>query len=95
MTTEYCPVPLLYYIVYFSFNYHICTYASNLHHTWPYSQSDHGIKYCESRCIDPWVLEFVVSNVTGNNQWENCISLDFYFPGLNSTRNQRKLEPHD
>ena len=28
---------------------------------------------------DPWVLEFVVSTITGNNQWENCISLDFNF----------------
>jgi len=27
---------------------------------------------------DPLVLEFVVSNITENNQWENCISLDFY-----------------
>ena len=35
----------------------------------------------------------VVSNVTGNNQWGNCISLDFYFPGLRGPRNPRKLEP--
>ena len=47
--------------------------------------------YCESifvvgtnfvvstKCIIPWVLEFVVSNTTGNNQWDNCISLDFNF----------------
>jgi len=33
--------------------------------------------------IDPWDLEFVVLNTTGNNRWENCISLDFYFHGLN------------
>ena len=32
-----------------------------------------------TKCIDPRVLEFVVSNTTGNNQWENCISLDFIF----------------
>jgi hypothetical protein len=32
--------------------------------------------------IDPWVLEFTVSNTTGNNQWENYISLDFNFRGL-------------
>jgi hypothetical protein len=25
---------------------------------------------------DTWVL---ASSITGNNQWENCISLDFYF----------------
>jgi len=41
--------------------------------------------------IDTWVLEFVVSSITGNNQWDNCISLHFYFHGLN----QGKLEPHD
>jgi hypothetical protein len=32
-----------------------------------------------TKCIDPWVLEFVVSNITGNNQWEYCISLDLIF----------------
>jgi len=41
--------------------------------------------------IDPWVLEFVVSNITGNNQWKNCISLDFNFRGLSDPRNPRKL----
>jgi hypothetical protein len=35
-----------------------------------------------TKCSDPRVLEFVVSNITCNNQWENCISLDFYFLGL-------------
>jgi hypothetical protein len=24
----------------------------------------------------------MVSNTTGNNQWENCISLDFNFRGV-------------
>jgi hypothetical protein len=48
-----------------------------------------------TKCIDPWVLEFVVSNTTGNNQWENCISLDFEFCGLKEPRNPRKLEPHN
>jgi len=24
----------------------------------------------------------MISNITDNNQWENCISLDFYFRGL-------------
>jgi hypothetical protein len=37
----------------------------------------------------------VVLNITGNNQSENTISLDFYFRGLTGPRNQRKLEPHD
>jgi len=27
-----------------------------------------------TKCIDPWVLEFLVSNITSKNQWENCIS---------------------
>jgi len=22
-----------------------------------------------AKCIDPWVFEFVVSNIIGNNQW--------------------------
>jgi hypothetical protein len=35
-----------------------------------------------TKCIDPWVLEFVVSNVTGNNHWENYIL--FFFNFLNS-----------
>ena len=51
-----------------------------------------------TKCIDPWVLEFVVSNITantGNNQWENCISLDFNFHGLSEPPNPRKLESHD
>jgi len=48
-----------------------------------------------TKCIAPWVLEFVVSNITGNNQWENCISLDFNFRFLSRPRNQRKLEIHE
>jgi hypothetical protein len=32
-----------------------------------------------SKFIDPWVLEFMVSNTTSNTQWGNCISLDFNF----------------
>jgi len=35
-----------------------------------------------TKCIDPWVLKFVVSNTTDNSQWENCISMDFNFRGL-------------
>ena len=46
-----------------------------------------------AKCSDPWVLEFVVSNTTGNNQWEHCISLDFNFRSLSELRNLRKLEP--
>ena len=48
-----------------------------------------------TKCIDPWVLEFMVSNTTGNNQWENCISLDFNFHGLSEPRNPWKLKLHD
>jgi hypothetical protein len=46
-----------------------------------------------TKCNDPWVLEFVVSNITGNNQWGNCISLDFYFC-VSGLCYQQKLEPH-
>jgi hypothetical protein len=46
-----------------------------------------------TKYIDPWDLEFMVSTITGNNQWENCILLDFYFRGLSGPQNQRKLEP--
>jgi len=48
-----------------------------------------------TKCIDPWVLEFVASHITGNNQWEISISLDFVFGDLSWPRNQWKLEPHD
>ena len=48
-----------------------------------------------TKCIDSWDLEIVVSNTTGNNHWENCISLNFNFRGLIALRNQRKLESHD
>jgi len=41
------------------------------------------------------VFEFVVSNITGNNQWENCILVDFYFRGLSEPQIQLKLESHD
>jgi hypothetical protein len=45
-----------------------------------------------AKCIDPWLLEFVVSNTTGINQWDNCISLDFNFRDLSEPQNPRKLE---
>ena len=35
----------------------------------------------------------VVSNSTDNNQWENCITLDFNFRKLSEPRNPRKQEP--
>ena len=63
-----------------------------------------ALKYCylltpivvvSTKCIDPWVLKFVVLNTTDNSPWENCISLDFYFRGLSGPRDQRKSEPHD
>ena len=47
------------------------------------------------KCIDPWLLEFVVSNTKGNNQLKNCSSLDFNFRGLSQPLNPRKLESHD
>jgi hypothetical protein len=53
------------------------------------------ISVVSTKCIDPWILEFVVSNTTGNSQWENCISFDFNFRSLDEPQNPRKLEPHD
>ena len=58
-----------------------------------YSLAPNFRGFCES--IDPWLLEFVVSNTTGINQWDNCISLDFNFRDLSEPQNPRKLEPHD
>ena len=40
-----------------------------------------------TKCIDPWALDFMVSNITCHNQWGNCISLDFNFRGLCEPRN--------
>jgi len=45
-----------------------------------------------TKCIDPWDLEFVVLNTAGNNQWGNCISLDFNFRGLSGTTKSTKLK---
>jgi hypothetical protein len=55
-------------------------------HQFPWSPTNHS---------HPWVLEIVVSNITSNNQWENCILLDLNFCGLSEQRNPQKLEPHD
>jgi hypothetical protein len=41
------------------------------------------------------VFEFVVSNTTGNNQQEKCISLDFNFCNTNELWNARYLEPYE
>ena len=38
--------------------------------------------FLRNALIQEMLLEFVVSNTTGNNQWDNCISLDFNFRGL-------------
>jgi hypothetical protein len=38
------------------------------------------------------VFEFVVSNTTGNNQQEKCISLDFNFRNSSEPWNARYLE---
>jgi hypothetical protein len=35
-----------------------------------------------TKCIDSWVLEFVVSNSIGNRHWKNYILLDFDFHSL-------------
>jgi hypothetical protein len=48
-----------------------------------------------TKYIDPEVLEFMISNTTGNNQWDKKKMLNFNFRGLSEPRNPRKLEPHD
>jgi hypothetical protein len=42
-----------------------------------------------------WSMGSWIHDITDNNEWESCISLDFYFHGLSEPQNQRKLEPHD
>ena len=32
-----------------------------------------------TKCIDPWVLEIVVSNTTENNQWQTLYFVGFLF----------------
>jgi len=61
---------------------------------WKYLYSLTQIFVVSTKHIDPWVLGFMVSNTTGNSQWENCILLDFNFCSLSKPRNPRKLEPH-
>jgi hypothetical protein len=61
---------------------------------WKYFYSLAPIFVVSTKYIDPWVLEFVVSNITGNNQRENYISLNFNFCDLSEPRNPRKLERH-
>ena len=48
-----------------------------------------------AKCIDPRVLEVVVSKTTDNNEWGNCISLDFNIHALSEPRNPLILEPKD
>ena len=67
---------------------------------WDKTVHGHALKLCTGK-----VVLFVVTNLCGLYkmhwsmgswiQWENCISLDFYFRGLSEPRNPRKLEPHD
>ena len=62
---------------------------------WKYFNLLATIFMVSTKCIDPQVLEFVLSNTTCSNKWENCISLDFNFRGISEPRNPRKIEPHD
>jgi cellulose synthase/poly-beta-1,6-N-acetylglucosamine synthase-like glycosyltransferase len=48
-----------------------------------------------TKYLDPWVLEFMVSKIIGNNQWKNCILLDSYFHGLSELRNQNPTMNND
>jgi len=49
------------------------------------------ISVISTKCIDTWVLEFMLLNITGNNQWENSISLDFNLRGLSETTKSMKI----
>jgi len=44
-----------------------------------------------TECIDPWVLEFVVSNTTGNNQWEKLYFVGFLFSWFKWTTKTAKI----
>ena len=44
-----------------------------------------------TECIDPWVLEFVVSNTTGNNQWEKLYFVGFLFSWFKWTTKSAKI----
>jgi len=35
-----------------------------------------------AKCIDPWLLEFVVRNTKTNNDWTRSILLDLSFRGF-------------
>ena len=48
-----------------------------------------------TKCIDPWVLEFMVSNIIGDQQMGKLYFVGFFFRGLSEPQNQRKLVPHD
>ena len=68
----------------------------NFHILWKYFYSMAPKFVFSTKCSDPYVLEFVLSNITSNNQWENCILLDYKLQeGLSEPLNPRKLDPHD
>ena len=54
-----------------------------------------NLTYCSNTFIHWHIFSWFLQNalITGNDQWDNSISFDFYFRGLNEPRNQRKLEP--
>jgi len=58
---------------------------------WKYFYSLAPIFVVSIKCIDPWVLKLVVSNITGNSQWDNCISLDFNFRSFKWTTKSTKI----
>jgi hypothetical protein len=46
---------------------------------WKYFYSLAPIFVVSTKCIDPWVLEFMVLNITGNNPWEWTIFFSRYW----------------
>jgi len=83
------------YLKEYNYNFESLNTLKTFYILWKYFYSLAPIFVVFTKCIDPWVLEFIVSNTTGNNKWGNCISLDFYFRGISGPRNQWKLEPQD
>ena len=72
-------------------NHWLILMVSSIDILWKYFYSLSPIFVLSTKCIDPWILEFVISNTTGNNQWESCILLDFNFRSLSEPRNPRKI----
>jgi len=48
-----------------------------------------------TKCILPWILEFVVLNTRTSNEWTRSMSLDLNVRGFSYQRNQPRLVPRE